>query len=80
VSVDKAPRCGRARRQSGPRRSASDVPYLADTLVGPITVTGRVLVDGLLNTALIVPLCWLVSGLSYDTIEKPFLQLRRKYH
>jgi peptidoglycan/LPS O-acetylase OafA/YrhL len=56
------------------------VIYLAYTLVGPITVTGRVLVDGLLNTALIVPLCWLVSGLSYDTIEKPFLELRRKYH
>lgn len=47
--------------------------------VGPLVVTGRPLIDGMLNVALLYPLVWLVASVSYETIERPFLSLRKQY-
>lgn len=55
------------------------VLYLVHQHFGQIVLTGKVLVDGALNLAVYLPLCWAVAALSYHTIEKPFLELRHKY-
>jgi peptidoglycan/LPS O-acetylase OafA/YrhL len=47
--------------------------------VGPFAPTGRVFFDGLLNAAVLYSLCWLAASLSYETIERPFLGLRKRY-
>ena len=55
------------------------VIYTVFTFVGPLAPTGRPLIDGLVNVALLYPLCWIVASLSFETIEKPFLALRQRY-
>jgi peptidoglycan/LPS O-acetylase OafA/YrhL len=47
--------------------------------LGPLAPAGKPLVDGLLNAALLFPLCWIAASLSYETIERPFLGLRKRY-
>ncbi|NEX60892.1 acyltransferase family protein [Noviherbaspirillum galbum] len=47
--------------------------------LGKPSWTGQRIVDGLLLAAIAYAATWAVSSLSYATIEKPFLQLRRRY-
>ncbi|WP_151704817.1 acyltransferase family protein [Nitrincola alkalilacustris] len=53
--------------------------FLSFQLVGPIHLTGKILLDGLIVSVLLYLITWWVACLSYDTIEKPFLALRRRY-
>jgi len=55
------------------------VVYLAHDALGPVTITGKTLLDGSITAAVLYILTWIVASLSYDCIEKPFLALRRRY-
>ncbi|AQV96379.1 acyltransferase [Cupriavidus necator] len=55
------------------------VLYIAHQVLGPVVLTGRVMVDSLLIGVPLYFLCWQVAALSYEAIEKPFLGLRRRY-
>lgn len=55
------------------------VIYLAYQTLGPLVLTGRVLVDGTVTAIVLYGVTWLVASLSYETIERPFLGLRKRY-
>jgi peptidoglycan/LPS O-acetylase OafA/YrhL len=55
------------------------VLYLVHQALNGRTLTGRPLIDGTLLAVVLYVVTWQVAALSYETIEKPFLSLRRRY-
>ncbi len=55
------------------------VLFILHELLGELKITGRVWLDGGVLVLIAYPLVWIVASLSYQSIEKPFLTLRRRY-
>lgn len=55
------------------------VIYVVHEFTGAFQLTGKVWLDGLLLTLIVYPMAWFVAGLSFQTIEKPFLSMRQRY-
>jgi peptidoglycan/LPS O-acetylase OafA/YrhL len=55
------------------------VLFLAHRLLGSVSITGKVMVDSILIGIPLYFVTWQVAALSFETIEKPFLTMRRRY-
>jgi peptidoglycan/LPS O-acetylase OafA/YrhL len=53
--------------------------YLTYEAFGLLTLTGNVVIDGMLTAVGLYFLTWIAASISYETIEKPFLGLRSGY-
>jgi peptidoglycan/LPS O-acetylase OafA/YrhL len=53
--------------------------YLMYEAFGVLTLTGNVIIDGILTAVGLYALTWIAASISYETIEKPFLGLRSAY-